>query len=151
VNQATIELRPMRTEDLDVLYPHEQDMFGSESWSRQGYADELADTDTRYYLVAELDGAVVGSAGLLTIAETAQIMTVGVLPDARRQGIAGRLVLALVEEARRRQAEEVLLEVRIDNEGARSLYEHCGFATIGLRRGYFDRGRVDALVMRREL
>jgi ribosomal-protein-alanine N-acetyltransferase len=54
-------------------------------------------------------------------------------------------------EAGRRLASEVLLEVRIDNTAARKLYEEFGFEVIGTRRGYYDQGRVDALVMRRAL
>jgi len=147
-----IRLRPMRKADLDVLLPHEQAMFGTEFWSRDSYLDELADTELRLYLVAEdAGGQVLASAGLLTIAETAQILTIGVLPLARRRGIARLLVNALVAEARRRHAHEVLLEVRVDNKPARELYESEGFAVIGTRRGYYDRGRVDAVVMRREL
>jgi ribosomal-protein-alanine N-acetyltransferase len=149
---SAIRLRPMRRADLDVLLPHEQVMFGSESWSRDSYLDELADTELRHYLVAEDEaGQVLASAGLLTIAETAQILTIGVLPPARRRGIARLLVRALLAEARRRQAHEVLLEVRMDNKPARKLYESEGFVTIGTRRGYYDRGRVDAVVMRHEL
>lgn len=147
-----IRLRRMRTADLDILLPHEQAMFGTESWSRSSYLDELSDTELRHYLVAEdADGNVLGSAGLLSIAETAQILTVGVLPAARRRGVARMLVRELVAEARRRKAEEVLLEVRVDNEAARLLYENEGFVTIGSRRGYYDHGRVDAAVMRYEL
>ena len=139
----------MRPADLDQLLPYEAELFGSESWSRQTYQYELDDTALRYYLVAEQDGKVVGSAGLLTVGETAQILTVGVLPAARRQGVGERLVQALVAEAGRRRATEVLLEVRIDNDPARRLYAKLGFAEIGIRRGYYDMGRVDAVVMRR--
>jgi [ribosomal protein S18]-alanine N-acetyltransferase len=144
-----ISLRPMRTADLDVLLPYEDELFGSESWSRQSYQDELADTELRHYLVAERDGQVVGSAGLLSIGETAQILTVGVLPTARRQGIGEQLVQALVAEATRRRAAEILLEVRMDNAAARQLYAKLGFEVIGTRRGYYEQGRVDAVVMRR--
>ncbi len=144
-----ITLRPMRTADLDVLLPYEDEVFGTEAWSRRSYLDELADTELRHYLVAERDGTVVGSAGLLALGETAQILTVGVLPAARRQGVGERLVQALVAEAGRRRAAEVLLEVRIDNDAARQLYSKLGFEAIGTRRGYYDQGRVDAVVMRR--
>jgi ribosomal-protein-alanine N-acetyltransferase len=143
-----VTLRQMTVADLEVLLPHEQEMFGSESWSRQSYLEELADTELRHYVVAESGGEVIGSAGLLTIAETAQIVTVGVLPRARRRGVGRRLVRALVAEARRRDADEVLLEVRIDNGSARKLYESEGFDALGIRRGYYDRGRVDAVTMR---
>lgn len=146
-----ITLRPMRTSDLDELLPYEDELFGTEAWSRQSYLDELADTDLRQYLVAEQDGKVVGSGGVLAIGETAQILTVGVLPTARRQGIGEQLVQALLAEAVRRRADEVLLEVRTDNAAARRLYDKLGFTVIGTRRGYYDHGRMDAVVMRRAL
>jgi len=144
-----VRLRPMRTADLDALMPFEQRMFGPEAWSRQGYLDELADTELRHYLVAETtEHELLGTAGLLTIGETAQILTVGVLPAARRQGIGRLLVRALVAEARRREATEVLLEVREDNQAAQRLYAAEGFAVLGRRRGYYEQGRVDAITMR---
>ncbi|MDQ1692069.1 MAG: [ribosomal protein S18]-alanine N-acetyltransferase [Pseudonocardiales bacterium] len=148
-----VSLRPMTVADLDALLPFEQILFGAESWSRRSYLDELADTELRTYLVAEsvdADGRteLLGDAGLMTIGGTAQILTVGVLPGARRRGVGRLLVRALVAEARRRKAEEVLLEVRIDNEPARFLYEAEGFEALGTRRGYYEQGRVDALTMR---
>lgn len=154
----TVRLRLMRTADLDVLMPYEQQMFGPEAWSRQGYLDELADTELRHYIVAEgiaaesgagaTDSGLLGTGGLLTIGETAQILTVGVLPSARRRGIGRLLVRELVAEARRRGAGEVLLEVREDNEPARRLYAEEGFRVLGRRRGYYEQGRVDAVTMR---
>lgn len=148
-HQPDVRLRPMRTADLDALMPFEQQMFGPEAWSRQGYLDELGDTELRYYLVAETaEHELLGTAGLLTIGETAQILTVGVLPAARRHGIGRLLVRALVAEARRRRATEVLLEVREDNQAAQRLYAGEGFAVLGRRRGYYEQGRVDAITMR---
>jgi len=161
---SAVRLRPMRTADLDVLMRYEQQMFGPEAWSRQGYLDELADTELRHYIVAEAmaeavaeeapaeenlgDHRLLGTGGLLTIGDTAQILTVGVLPPARRRGVGRLLVRALVAEARRRRADEVLLEVREDNEAARRLYAGEGFAVLGRRRGYYEQGKVDAVTMR---
>jgi ribosomal-protein-alanine N-acetyltransferase len=76
---------------------------------------------------------------------------VGVITTARRQGIASALVAELIAEARRRKAVEAFLEVRVDNAPARSLYLREGFAEVGMRPGYYDWGRVDAVVMRLEL
>jgi ribosomal-protein-alanine N-acetyltransferase len=146
--RSKVRLRPMTAADLDVLLPYEQVMFGTEAWSRNSYLEELADTELRCYLVAEDDGGLLGDAGLLTIGETAQILTVGVIPAARRRGVGRLLVRALVAEARRRAADEVLLEVREDNESARKLYASEGFTVLGLRRGYYDHGRVHAFTMR---
>jgi ribosomal-protein-alanine N-acetyltransferase len=154
-----IRVRPMRVADLDAVMPFEQQMFGPEAWSRQGYLDELADTQLRYYIVAEAvaeqaerpdtaAGGLLGTAGLLTVGETAQILTIGVLPAARRKGVGRLLVRALVAEARRRRATEVLLEVREDNRAAQRLYAGEGFTVLGKRRGYYEQGRVDAVTMR---
>jgi len=144
-----MKLRPMTVADIDLVLPYEDVMFGTEAWSRAAYLEEIADTELRYYLVAEADGGeILGDGGLLTIAETAQIVTVGVLPHARRQGVGRILVRALIDEARRRRADEVLLEVRVDNDAAQKLYESEGFSAIGTRKGYYDHGRVDAVVMR---
>jgi ribosomal-protein-alanine N-acetyltransferase len=155
--EPDVRVRPMRIADLDALMPFEQQMFGPEAWSRQSYLDELADTELRCYIVAEAvaerthltpGGSLLGTAGLLTIGETAQILTVGVLPAARRRGVGRLLVRALVAEARRRRATEVLLEVREDNHAAQRLYAGEGFTVLGKRRGYYEQGRVDAITMR---
>jgi [ribosomal protein S18]-alanine N-acetyltransferase len=137
---------------VDALMPYERDMFGTEAWSRASYQAELADRQNRYYVAAEgRDGELLGWAGVLVIAETAEIMTVGVVPHARRAGTGRRLLDDLLAEAVRRGATEAFLEVRADNEGARALYQRAGFDEVGLRRGYYAGGRVDAVTMRRAL
>ena len=147
-----VRLVPMTRAHIDALLPYERDMFGTEAWSRNSYRAELADTRHRYYVAAEdADGALLGWAGVLVIGETAQILTVGVVPRGRRQGTARRMVAALLDEAVRRGAVEAFLEVRVDNDAARALYVAEGFAEIGLRRGYYDAGRVDAVTMRKDL
>jgi ribosomal-protein-alanine N-acetyltransferase len=145
-------LVPMTVRHIDALLPYEQDMFGTEAWSADGYRAELADTDFRHYVAAEgPDGELLGWAGVMVVADSAEILTVGVVPSARRQGLAVLMLAELLDEARRRGAREAFLEVRVDNAAAISLYEREGFARIGTRRGYYDRGRVDAVVMRRDL
>lgn len=171
-----VRLRRMRISDLDVLLRYEQEMFGPEAWSRQGYLEELSDRKQRHYIVAEnvaekvaenvaekVTGNVaeqaadasgsrlLGTGGLLTIGETAQILTISVLPPARRTGVGRLLVREMIAEACRRGASEVLLEVREDNEPARQLYASEGFTVLGRRRGYYEQGRVDAITMRYEV
>jgi ribosomal-protein-alanine N-acetyltransferase len=147
-----VEVVPMRPEHIDALMPYEREMFGSEAWSADGYRDELADTRHRHYLAAlDQDGALLGWAGIRIVADSAEVLTVGVIPAARRHGIGARLLAMLLDEARRREATEAFLEVRVDNTGAQKLYERSRFVRVGVRRGYYDGGRVDAVVMRRAL
>jgi [ribosomal protein S18]-alanine N-acetyltransferase len=142
----------MTREHVGALMPFEREMFGPEAWTRAGYLAELADTRTRYYLAVEdADGALVGWGGVMVVADSAEVLTVGVVPAARRRGIARRLLAALLAEAARRGAREVFLEVRVDNPAAQTLYANEGFATVGRRPGYYENGRVDAVTMRKEL
>jgi [ribosomal protein S18]-alanine N-acetyltransferase len=137
---------------VDALMSYERDMFGTEAWSERSYREEIADTRNRYYVAVEgPDDALLGWAGVLVVAGTADVLTVGVVPSARRQGLARRMLAALYSEAARRGASEIFLDVRVDNEAAIALYQDEGFVELGRRRGYYDAGRVDSVVMRRAL
>jgi ribosomal-protein-alanine N-acetyltransferase len=137
---------------VDALMPYERELFDTEAWSRAGYLAELADRRNRYYVAAEGPaGELLGWAGLLVVADTAEIMTVGVVASARRGGLGRAMLDTLLTEAARRGAREVFLEVRADNDPARALYRGAGFDEVGLRRGYYAGGTVDAITMRKAL
>jgi ribosomal-protein-alanine N-acetyltransferase len=138
----------MRREHIDALMPHEREMFGGEAWTRGGYLSELADRKHRTYLAVEDDeGVLLGWGGVRVLADEAEILTVGVIPAARRQGVGSALVHDLLDEARRREANVVFLDVRVANEDAQRIYTREGFVVVGRRRGYYDNGRTDSLTM----
>jgi ribosomal-protein-alanine N-acetyltransferase len=140
--------------DIERVMGHEDELFGTEAWAPDSYRAELADRRYRHYLIAERAGQpaqLVGWAGIMVIAETAQILTIGVVTAEQGRGIGQRLLDELLAEARRRAATEVVLEVRIDNVAARRLYERNRFVPLRVRRGYYDLGRVDAVEMKRDL
>ncbi|MGY1753140.1 ribosomal protein S18-alanine N-acetyltransferase [Blastococcus sp. SYSU D01042] len=141
-------LRPMRLTDLPTVMALEEELFAPDTWTAAMYRDELAQTDTRHYLVAEDDGAVVGYAGLIAYDDEAHVATIGVTGARQGQGIGAQLLDALLAEADRRSP-VVLLEVRADNEHAQELYRRRGFAEIGRRRGYYQPSGEDAVVMKR--
>ncbi|MFC3080223.1 GNAT family N-acetyltransferase [Phenylobacterium terrae] len=83
-----------------------------------------------------------------------EILTLAVDPRRRRAGLGGMLVEAACGLAREAGAQALFLEVAHDNAAAIGLYRQAGFAEVGRRPGYYDRGggeRADALVMRRDL
>lgn len=149
---STVVLVPMTMDHVAALMPYEREMFGTEAWSAAAYREEIQDVGHRHYLAA-VDGAqtLLAWGGVRIVGDAAEVLTVGVIPAARRRGIARRLLRALLATAVTRGATEAFLEVRVDNVAARRLYEAEGFARVGLRRGYYDGGRVDAIVMRQEL
>ena len=80
----------------------------------------------------------------------AELITVAVVPEARRKGIGAALVEAAGAFARARGAATIHLEVAEDNAPARALYARLGYEEVGRRRGYYARpeGFADAIVMR---
>lgn len=145
-------LREATPADLDAIMAIEESEFTSDAWSSRMMAEEIRSVHTRY-LVAEEDGVVLGYAGLLCPrgAHEADVQTIAVLASARRRGTGRRLLRELLEEAARRGAREVFLEVRTDNPGAQTLYRSEGFEEIGVRPAYYQPDGVDAIVMRAPL
>ena len=141
--------RRATTDDLDALMALELEIYPDDPWSRETMAAELANVHAYYLVAIADDDAIDAYAGLLAPIGTGQgdIQTVTVAPRARRNGLARTMMLQLLNEARRRGAGELFLEVRHDNEGAQALYTELGFATVGVRKRYY-RGGVDALSMR---
>jgi [ribosomal protein S18]-alanine N-acetyltransferase len=93
---------------------------------------------------------VIAYAGLMCIEPIADVQTIAVVPEREGQGIGTQLLTLLIEEAGRRKAKDVLLEVRADNPRAQRLYRWFGFEQIHVRPRYYRDG-ADALIMRLEL
>ena len=137
----------MRLQDIPAVGSLEQKLFPVDAWPLELFFDEFAQEETRQYLIGEVDGQLIGYCGVMVVGETADIQTIGVLPEYEGQGIGTAMLTSMLDEARRRGAVETLLEVREDNPRARRLYERFGFERIHTRRGYYRDG-VNAHVMR---
>lgn len=83
----------------------------------------------------------------------AELLTVAVVPEARRKGVGAALVTAAGVAALVRGAASMHLEVSEDNLAARALYLKLGYEEAGRRHAYYagEGGSVDAIVMRRKL
>ncbi len=145
-----VMLREMTGTDIPAVHGLERQLFPVDAWPLQMFVDELAQADTRRYLVAELRGQIVGYAGLMCIEPISDVQTIAVVPEYEGHGIGSALLGELIAESRRRRAEDVLLEVRADNPRAQQLYRRFGFEQIHIRPRYYRDG-VDALIMRLSL
>lgn len=144
-------LRRMRWWDVADVHRIEVDLF-PDPWAVETFWSELAHVpDRRHYVVAEVDGAIVGYAGLVATGHQADVQTLAVARGRQGAGLGKVLLDDLLAEAVRRGAAEVLLEVRADNTAAQVLYAGAGFERIAVRRGYYRPGGTDALVLRRRL
>lgn len=143
------EIARLRWWHVPAVLAIEQQVFAAEPWTARTFWSELGQVDTRHYLVALEGERVSGYAGLCDYPDEAFVQTLGVAPDAQRQGLGARLLQALLDEAARRRQRTVSLEVRADNDPAIALYERFGFRRMGIRRGYYQPSGTDALVMSR--
>ena len=121
----------------------------ADPWSELSISLEL--TNVWSYWVVALDGdTVVGYVGSQSSIDEADIMNVAVHPDYRRQGIAENLINTLIAELKKRGCHALLLEVRVSNTPAITLYEKLGFVQVGCRKNYYRNPKEDALILRKE-
>lgn len=113
-------------------------------WSAAEFADFLA--SPLCFLLTEEEGFLLGR----VIADEAELLTVAVAPEARRQGTGARLLAAFAQAAKARGAATAFLEVAEPNTAARALYAQAGWAQAGRRKGYYHSPEgvaLDAIVM----
>jgi ribosomal-protein-alanine N-acetyltransferase len=116
-----------------------------EAWSAAMVAAQLGQPGV-FALLDEAGGMIV----IRVAADEAEILTLGVAPEARRGGVGAALVREACAEAASRGAGKLFLEVSARNAAARALYEGVGFEAVGRRRRYYADG-ADAVIMARVL
>lgn len=137
----------MTGEDVPAVMDLERRLFPLDAWSEGMLRDELAETATRHYVVAESEDALVGYAGLRFVPPEGDVQTMAVAEEAWGRGIGGALLTELLDQGAARGVTHTFLEVRSDNPRAQDLYRRFGFVELGVRRGYYK--GADAIVMRR--
>lgn len=78
-----------------------------------------------------------------------EIENIVVATEFLRQGIADRLMQALIEQAEALATSRILLEVRESNRPARRLYQKHAFGEVGRRRNYYNHPLEDAILYER--
>ncbi len=120
----------------------------AEAWDAAALADLLAMPWTFGFLAG--DDVPVGFVLARVAADEAEILTIAVLPEARRTGQASRLLDAAAALARQLGATALFLEVAVDNPAALGLYESRHFQIVGRRSHYYGPNH-HAIVLRRDL
>lgn len=116
-----------------------------EAWDATSIAVQLRHTATYGLLSGDGGMALARIAG-----DDSELLTLAVVPAARRGGLGRALLQAAMQEAARRGAGAMFLEVAEANRPARALYAGTGFEPVGRRPAYYRDG-TDALVLRARL
>ncbi|MGE0742972.1 MAG: ribosomal protein S18-alanine N-acetyltransferase [Hyphomonadaceae bacterium] len=143
-------IEPVGADACELLADLHALAFG-QPWTAAEMAKLLAN-DAVFALLSRAQAAQ-GFVMAWAAAGDAEILTVAVVPEARRRGVGAALVTAAEVSALVRGAASMHLEVAETNDAARALYAKLGYEEAGRRHAYYsgEGGAVDAIVMRRIL
>lgn len=143
---ADVIIRQAKPEDVEDIYEIEKLCF-PDPWSIDSLEYELEENPRAFYIVAELDGQVVGYAGLWWIEDEGHITNVAVKPGYRNRRIGEGIISVMIDFTSKEGIRHHTLEVRRSNDPAIGLYEKFGFRTEGVRKRYYRNNGEDALIM----
>jgi ribosomal-protein-alanine N-acetyltransferase len=154
-------LRDAGLADVGVLAALHAGCF-EDAWSPQSMLEVMGSPGVRAWLavvnaprsVAPTGVLPVGFAIARAVADEAELLSIGVIAQYRRHGLATQLLGQVIEHVAARGVQKLFLEVAEDNRGAQSLYAEHGFTRVGRRPDYY-RGRdgtmTAALTLRRHV
>ncbi len=144
-------IRDYRPDDFETLWKIDQVCFARGiSYTRRELAFYVA-RKRGFTLVADSEGKILGFAVVDRDREDqGHVITIDVLPEARRSGLGSRLIAAAEERLRTLGCSVVFLETAVDNAAALAFYKRHGYTVVHtIPRYYLD--SVDALVLAKDL
>lgn len=150
----SVALGAISRSELDALAALHAACFPDDAWNSAALATVLAMPGTGGRVARAASGEILGLLIDQCIGEDDEVLTLGVAPASRRQGIAHALLADLMIRARGAGASRIVLEVAADNAPAHALYRAHGFVQQGVRRAYYRRAQgphIDAWRLSRDL
>lgn len=135
-------------EDLPQIEALERECF-PDPWSHMALTESLL-SPTFYGVLSEEGDCITAYGGMNVVCDEGEILLIATAEMFRRCGRGQRILDLLTEEAKRRGAKKLFLEVRVSNAEAQMLYLKNGFQGIYVRPRYYQDGE-DAVVMKKEL
>ena len=121
-------------------------------WSIESIEGEINNPLAKYIVARDEDSnLVVGFVGIWIVVGEGSITNIAVHPDYRKQGIGAKLLESLINLCTHLDCSLINLEVRASNYPAQNLYEKYGFVVDGLRKGYYEDNKEDAILMTKYL
>lgn len=150
-DEGALKLAPFVAKDAKALAALHSRCF-PRPWKAEDFR-RYADMSAYPGLLAWIGPRLAGFVIVSIAAEEAEILTLGTDCALRRQGVASALLTRMMENVADLGAAVIFLEVGVNNDAARALYQRHGFVSEGLRKAYYDTpdGPEDAVIMKRAL
>ena len=139
-----IHCRLMESRDVLGVFKVDQACF-SHNWTQDSYEAETKNILSNY-IVAEVDGEIIGFGGFWQVIDEAHITNIAVMADYRQTGVGQNIMNAMLTLAREKGCVAMTLEVRGDNQPAINFYLKNQFTREGRRKDYYGTG-MDAIIM----
>jgi ribosomal-protein-alanine N-acetyltransferase len=149
---TTYAVRPLTNEHLaEVLRLNIRCFRNGDNYTKYTFEYLLNEPRTLSYRMVTPNDDTVGFAFVM-INETgaAHLTTIGVAPEHRRRGIAEMLIDHVENALRAREIGTIMLEVRVGNLAAQSLYRKCGYMAVQRIGKYYNNGE-DCFLMIKSL
>ncbi len=121
----------------------------ADGWSQKMLCDAF-ETGRFLALGIETEQKLVGVITCSTTLFDADIESVFIKKEYRKQGLATMLITELEKALIEKNIEKIFLEVRLSNLSAQNLYLKYDFNKVGVRKGYYSDGE-DAVILAKEL
>jgi ribosomal-protein-alanine N-acetyltransferase len=122
-------------------------------WSAAEFHELLSSEGVSGFFSVTKDGLACGILLVRSVLDECEIITLGVLPEMQRHGVATAMLKHAIESVKPSGVHIMHLEVREDNTHAITFYERLGFLPTGRRKDYYatNEGRKDAILMSRTI
>ena len=146
VADAVPHIRALTEADLDPVMAIESSIY-THPWTRGNFVDSIKAGYTCH--VMDVAAELIGYGVMMVAVREAHLLNLSIASQWQRKGYGRSLLLHFIALARRSDALQMLLEVRLSNTVGRSLYSSMGFHSMAVRPGYYPAtyGREDAILM----
>ena len=137
--RSDLSIEPAGAEYAGVLAAIHQPCF-EDAWDAAAMAAVLATPGSAALLAVREEAGEKQPCGfvlLRTAADELEVLTLAVLPQARRRGVGRALMHAVRQHAEQAGVRKIFIEYARDNHGAHALYEGAGYVRNGVRSGYY--------------
>lgn len=146
-----MNVRPLFESDIAFLTSACGDF--PDAWNEEMLLSAFRAGNFYGFIAEETENGKTFSVGFITYSmniDTADLQDLYVREDFRKGGVGYALLLNFIDDAKKRGAEKLFLEVRESNLPAIRLYEKAGFTFLSVRRKYYSDGE-NAVVLIKEL